>query len=88
MQKRIINLGKALVEELGLDTGVDTLARWMAHYIAEQMGIAKDAKETEKVKAERRCFETILMLWQHQSFISNGRRPFDSQELMDILENY
>jgi len=47
MQKRIINLGKALVEELGLDTGVDTLARWMAHYIAEQMEIAKNAKGTE-----------------------------------------
>jgi len=30
IRKRIINLGKVLVEELNLDPGVDTLARWMA----------------------------------------------------------
>ena len=28
-------LGRRIVDELGLEKGVDTLARWMAHYIAE-----------------------------------------------------
>lgn len=80
MRKRIINLGKALVEELSLDPGVDTLARWMAHYIAEQMEIAKNATGDDKFEAEQRCFETILKLWQHRSSFPNGRRPFESFE--------
>lgn len=80
MQKRIINLGKALVEELGLDPGVDTLARWMAHYIAEQMEIAKNTTGDDKIEAEQRCFETILKLWQHRSFLPNGWRPFENFE--------
>lgn len=80
MRKRIINLGKALVEELGLNPGVDTLARWMAHYVAEQMTIAENAAGDDKIKAEQQCFETILKLWQHRSALSNGRRPFESFE--------
>lgn len=31
----IIELGKKLVDELELNDSVDTLGRWMAHYIAE-----------------------------------------------------
>lgn len=80
IQKRIINLGKALVEELGLDPGVDTLARWMAHYVAEQMAIAENATGDDKIKAEQNCFETILKLWQHRLALPDGRRPFESFE--------
>ncbi len=80
MQKRIIILGKALVAELGRDSGVNTLARWMAHYIAEQMEIAENATGNDKLEAEQRCFETILKLWQHRSSLPNGRRPFESFE--------
>ena len=80
MQRRIINLGKALVEELGLNPGVDTLARWMAHYIAEQMTIAENATGDDKIRAEQHCFETILKLWEHRSSLPNGRRPFESFE--------
>ena len=32
----VLALGKKLVDELGLDQSVDTLGRWMAHYIAEK----------------------------------------------------
>ena len=80
MQKRIISLGKALAEELALDPGVDTLARWMAHYIAEQMEIAENTTGDDKTEAKQRCFETILKLWQHRSSLPNGRRPFESFE--------
>ena len=80
MRKRIINLGKALVEELGLDPGVDTLARWMAHYVAEQMAMAENATGDDKIEVERRCFETILNLWEHRSSLPNGWRPFKSFE--------
>jgi hypothetical protein len=78
MQKHIINLGKALVEELSLDPGVDTLARWMAHYIAEQITIVESTTGDDKIKAEQQCFETILKLWQHRSSLPIERRPFES----------
>jgi hypothetical protein len=80
MRKRIINLGKGLVKELGLDPGVDTLSRWMAHYVAELMTIAENATGDDRIEAERHCFETILKLWQHRSSLPNGRRPYESFE--------
>ena len=80
MQTRIINLGKSLVDKLGLEQGVDIPARWMAHYIAEQMTIAENVTGDEKVKAEQLCFDTILKLWQHRSSFPDGRRPFENFE--------
>ena len=80
MQGQVINLGKALVKELDLEPGVDTLSRWMAHYIAEQIITAENAAGDEKSKAEQKCFETILELWQRRSALPDGRRPFENFE--------
>lgn len=75
-----MTLGKALVKELKLDPGVDTLARWMAHYIAEQIERAENSTGAEKQEAEQRCFETILKLWDHRSTFPSGSRPFEDFE--------
>lgn len=75
-----MNLGKALVKELNLDHGVDTLARWMAHYIAEQIEKAENSTGAEKKEAEERCYETILKLWNHRSSFPKGSRPFENFE--------
>jgi hypothetical protein len=80
MQERVINLGKALVQELGLEPSVDTLARWMAHYIAEQIVTAENSTGDAKIKAQQQCFETILTLWQHRSALPDGHRPFENFE--------
>ncbi|MBK9926315.1 MAG: hypothetical protein IPP66_13625 [Anaerolineales bacterium] len=89
IQKRIIKLGENLVKALGLDSSVDTLSRWMAHYIAEQMSIAKKAKGKEKIRAEQQCFETILKLWQHRSHLPAGVRPFESFDpILRALERF
>lgn len=89
IQKRTIKLGENLVKALGLDTSVDTLSRWMAHYIAEQMSIAKKAKGKEKIRAEQQCFETILKLWQHRSHLPAGIRPFESFDpILRALERF
>jgi hypothetical protein len=86
-QRRIINLGKALVEELGLNPGVDTLSRWMAHYIAEQIDATNNVSSEDKAKVEQRCFESILKLWQHRSSYHSTRRPFESfQPIFHVLE--
>ncbi len=80
IQKRIMNLGKALVKELNLENSVDTLARWMAHYIAEQIEAAEHSIGIEKKEFEERCFETILKLWKHRSHMPKGVRPFENFE--------
>jgi hypothetical protein len=78
IQKRIIKLGNTLVKELSLKSHADTISRWMAYYIAEQMAIAKKAKGEAKIIAERQCFEAILKLWEHRSRLPAGIRPFES----------
>jgi len=50
----------------------------MAHYIAEQMTIAENAVGDDKMRAEQKCFETILTLWQHRTSLPIGRRPFEN----------
>jgi hypothetical protein len=80
MQTKVISLGKALVEELGLEPGVDTLSRWLAHYLAAQLACLESAKGEEKTQVQHRCFETILTLWQHRSSFRNNHRPFENFE--------
>jgi hypothetical protein len=80
MQQRALNLGNQLVQELGLDPGVDTLSRWMAHYIAEQIATAENASGPNKAKATERCFRTIISLWEHRASLPSGCRPFEDFE--------
>ncbi len=80
MQARAISLGKALVQELDLEHSVDTLSRWMAHYITEQIAIAETTTGSEKIKAEQQCFDTILKLWERRSSLPNNRYPFKNFE--------
>ena len=80
MKEEVLNLGKLLVNELGLESSLDTLSRWMAHYIAEQMRIIESAQGEEKKLAEERCFETILKLWKHMRYYNGGLRPFEKFE--------
>lgn len=75
-----MNLGKAIVKELNLEPSVDTTARWMAHYIAEQIEITEHSTGIQKQEAEERCFETILKLWNHRSSFPRGSRPFENFE--------
>lgn len=79
-REQVIRLGEALVEELKLNPGVDTLARWMAHYVAEQITAVKESSGDEKRIAEEHCFETILNLWRHRSVFPKGIKPFESFE--------
>ncbi len=63
-----------------MDPGVDTTARWMAHYIAEQIERAENSTGAEKKEAEERCVETILKLWKHRLSFPRGSRPFENFE--------
>jgi hypothetical protein len=80
MPKAVLDLGRALVTELGLDPGVDTLGRWMAHYIAELIEEAAAAKVEERPDKFARCANAILKLWEHRHQLPNGKRPFEDLE--------
>lgn len=78
--EKILELGRRLVEELRLEPSVDTLGRWMSHYIAELMTAVEAAAGEERIQVEKRCFEAILGLWQHRSELPTGKRPFADLE--------
>jgi hypothetical protein len=71
-------LGRRLVDELGPEPSVDTLGRWMAHYIAELMRRAEDASGLERAAAERDCMDAILRLWAHRAAYPGERPPLGS----------
>ena len=50
-----MKLAERLVKDLKGDHA-DTLSRWIAHYIAEQMEAAKEAAPEDKSKAEEAMF--------------------------------
>jgi hypothetical protein len=86
-QQKIIDLGKTIVKELELDPGVDTLAKWMAHYVAEKIELVENLTGKEMKRAQKECFETILKLWEHRWSIPRGK-PFlkDFESLFETLE--
>ena len=84
-QKRIISLGKLLVQELGVEDSNDTLSRWMAHHLSEKIVIAAESSPgKDKDEAAKTCFDTILKLWEHRRSMPSGRRPLENFE--PILE--
>lgn len=76
----ILNLGKMLVDELGLDDSVDTLSRWMAHYIAQQMIEIENSDGEKKAISEEKCFESILKLWKNRAYYEPDKNPFERFE--------
>jgi hypothetical protein len=85
---KILQLGKELVAQLGLEPSVDTLGRWMAHYIAELMTAIEGASGEKRAEAEKRCFDAILALWQHRNEYPRNKRPFsDLESVMRAVES-
>jgi hypothetical protein len=78
--EQILALGRKLVDELDMGTSVDTLGRWMAHYVAELMDAAENAPSQEHVVAQKRCSDAILELWSYRAELPDGKRPFENLE--------
>lgn len=72
----VIALGKKLVAELDLDQSYDTLARWMAHRLAELILAAESASGADRESKMAACSGAVLEIWHHRSDIASGRRPF------------
>jgi hypothetical protein len=78
--EQVLALGRKLVDELGTEPSVDTLGRWMAHYVAELIDAASNASAEERADAQRKCFNAILALWSHRAELPRGKRPFENLE--------
>ncbi|MFO7853324.1 MAG: hypothetical protein R6X28_12840 [Bacteroidales bacterium] len=85
--QKVIDLGRTIVKELKLDPGVDTLAKWIAHYVAEKIELTEKLTGDDKSTAEKECFEDILKLWQHRWSLPR-EKPFlkDFEPLFETLE--
>lgn len=82
----VLELGRKLVQELDLDPGVDTLGRWMAHYVAELIHYADNATPDGREQARSACAQAILDLWKHRHSITMRRKPLASfQSILDFL---
>lgn len=63
-----------------MEPSVDTLGRWMAHYISDLILRCETEDGKSKQAAERECFDAILALWRHRNELPNGNRPFEDAE--------
>lgn len=86
-EEEIIKLGKKLVKELNLQHSVNTLARWMSHYIAELIHNINTAKSKEEKKLlQQECCDEILKLWS-QNDILPITKPLDGlKPVIEILQ--
>ncbi len=78
--EKVLDLGRKLVDELGLVDSNDTLGRWMAHHVADLILKAENATGSDKVTAETEAFDAILALWKHRSEFPHGKRPYEELE--------
>jgi len=59
---------------------VDTLGRWMAHYVGDLIARTESTTGEDKHLTEKKCFDAILTLWKHRAGLPNGKRPFENLE--------
>ena len=76
----VLALGKKLVAELDTGERIDTLCRWMSHWIAELMRSAEVAQGEEHYKRAAECADAIMKLWTHRNMLVDGKRPLESFE--------
>ncbi len=75
-----LKLGKKIVNELDSGKKVDTLERWMAHYIADLIKEVESASDDTRAEKATACFEAILKLWAYRNELPDGKRPFENFE--------
>jgi len=74
--KDVLVLGHHLTAELGLEDGVDTLGKWMAHHLAELMVRVENETDPEK-KSEHQSqtVDLILKIWGRRTALEGDAYP-------------
>lgn len=80
----ILNLGRLLEADL---ERTDTLGRWMAHYLAQQMTILEQKHGQERAAIESDISELVLQVWDRRCNFLGERAPFlDIDKVVGALE--
>lgn len=74
--KDALELGREIVDQLGMARSNDTLGRWMAHHIAELIKEAEVAPAKEKHVTQARVADAILRLWERRLNVESHLNPF------------
>ena len=82
--KKIIELGKGIVQELELNESRDTLGRWMAHHLAQLIAEAEQGPEDDASTVQQECRAAIFELREHILSIPTANRPF--RDLEPVIE--
>ncbi len=86
-EDKVLKLGKTLISELNLDYTANTLARWMAHYIAELIQKIETSKsEEEKKQLKKECCELILELWSKRERVPIKKPTERLKPIISVLE--
>jgi len=82
----VLEIGCRLVYELKLENDVDTLGRWLAHYLAEMIQAYKDAPSIgEKKVVAQKVSPIIDQLSRHLSVHRGGHNRKTKKEIQDIV---
>jgi hypothetical protein len=85
-EEEILKLGKKLIEELELVYSVNTLARWLAHYLAELINnIDKCESKEEKENLQRECCDIILEIWKKRERIPIEKPTERLKPIIDVI---
>jgi len=86
-EEKIIQLGKSLIDELGLTHTHNILSRWMAHYLAELLlrieGITQD---NEVFALKKEAADLILKLWSAREDLPIAHPQKNLQQIIETLE--
>ncbi|WP_156623495.1 hypothetical protein [Faucicola atlantae] len=79
VQQSVIDLGKHILQSLESHNSIDAdlTTAWMINYLAEQINLAETSKNAED---DRKCFDTILLLWERYYSYPERIRPFKNFE--------
>ncbi|SHJ19029.1 hypothetical protein [Algibacter luteus] len=85
-EEEILKLGKKLIKELDLVYTGNTLARWMAHYLAELINnINKCESEEEKSKLQKECCDIILEIWEKRERVPIEKPTEKLKPIIDVI---
>ncbi|WP_111682187.1 hypothetical protein [Winogradskyella tangerina] len=85
-EEEILKLGKKLIKELDLVYTTNTLARWMAHYLAELINnINKCQSKEEKSKLQKECCDTILEIWEKRERVPIEKPTEKLKPIIDVI---
>ncbi len=74
----MLELGSHIVNQLKLHDSVDTLSRWMAHYLAELIEAAQNEEDEEKKSEhQKHAAQVTMQLWERKASLPRGVDPME-----------